>query len=219
MGISKFFKVVATKLALISVLSCLTPSYASADCCPPPCEDECGGGFWSGKGGALLGGALLGAAAGAAAGAAVASGRRGSRGATGPTGPAGTFPADVGETLTFEFGLTIGVGTIGSVITPFVSAPNGVVTVGTPITVTSLIGLQPLLPIVITDPVFGTYTAGIQVVNAGLAAITTSTLVIDVISSRDATTEIVDLAALSVGLAEQSQISGDFTYSAVVGVP
>jgi hypothetical protein len=202
------------------------------------------GGFFGGRWGPLLGAVVLGAAAGAATGAAVSSGKRGHRGhdgdpgstgstgatgltgatgatgaagatgatgATGPVGPAFTFPGQAG-TLTFEFEAAAIAAAAGNIATPFVSLPNGTVVEGAPVTLAT--GLNVFAPIIITTPIFGTYTAGIQV--SGTGTLVGTTVSETVTASRDGSvTNIITGGPFTDLLGgTESQTSADFTFDA-----
>lgn len=216
------------KLALFALVSTtvLPLNSLSGASCGNPCEDES---FWCSNKGCLIGGALLGAAAGAGTGYAAghSSGHKGKRGftgatgptgatgatgaigPTGPTGPAGTFPADVGQTLTFNESLNVAVG-IGTTVIPFVSAPDGTVIAGTPFTIVA-IGLNNFPAIVISDPIFGEYAAGFQI--AGGPAGLTATFDGSATTSRDGALTIYSLATpIATAIGTNEQVSLNFVY-------
>lgn len=230
---SFLYKKIASKAAILSLLTVCVPfggisaytgpSYGQDCCCEEPqcCESSS---FLSGKGLCLIGGAALGAAAGAATGYAASSdghrghhGERGRRGptgdpgATGATGAAFAFPADIGQSLTFNFVLTVTAGDVSTTVTPFVSLPDGTVIEGGAQAV--VIGVNTLTPIVITDPLFGTYTSGVQVVSGFVAL--GATLLETVVASRDgSTTLIANTTPVVATAANESQTTVDFVYGA-----
>ncbi|CUI17872.1 hypothetical protein PNK_2274 [Candidatus Protochlamydia naegleriophila] len=217
----------ASLLCTLSLWS--TPAKVEASCCEDDC---CDGGWWSGGAGrtALIigGAAVVGGIAGAIAGNASSGhshhGRRGPTGATGatgavgPAGPAGpsVFVTDVGQSLTFSYGLTAAAILLGdAVVIPFVERPDGIVVEGPPVTI-SILGIPTIAPITIVDPVFGTYHAGLQITSGGLATVGLS-LTIAVGASRDGSltnvgTDGIDPTALfSIG-ATEAQTTTEFTY-------
>lgn len=213
-------------MVLVSLLpSSQAQANARRDCCEEECCDTgCGSNVWS-----WLGGAALGAAAGAATGAAASNGKRGHRGdpgpigpqgiqgiqgfpgatgATGATGAPGTFPVDTGQTLTFNQAFTVATG-VGATVTPYVAGPDGTVIEGTPVVIAAA-GLIAFPPIVVTDPEFGEYNAGIQV-DATLVGVT-GTLLENAVATRDGTTIFANSIPVAVTLGTQQQVNDDFVY-------
>ncbi|WP_068471361.1 hypothetical protein [Candidatus Protochlamydia phocaeensis] len=241
-----FFSQIITRgvAAFLCTLSLWTvPAPIQASCCEsnPCCEtDECCGGGWFGGGNGrtalVIGGAaVVGGIAGAIAGNASSHrghrGRTGDPGAVGPIGPVGptgatpttpgpgAFTVDAANTLTFAMGLTVTAATAGSIVTPFVERPDGVTLEGTPVAV-GLIGTPTFAPITITDPVYGTYHAGLRFTATGLLTLTAA-VTGSVFATRDSSVTNIGVATLApttpliTGTATQAQITLDFTYDAL----
>lgn len=88
----------------------------------------------------------------------------------GPQGPAGSSPftPDVGSVLSFTDAFQPGgAPPAGSVLIPYVVAPNGTVTQGTPIIADGIQTDFLFQPIVVANPVFGIYHTGVQVTLSG----------------------------------------------------
>jgi Collagen triple helix repeat (20 copies) len=121
---------------------------------------------------------------------------------------------DTGQTLTFTFDLTNSVSFgAGSTLIPFVTTPGNETVLGVTFTPT-LIGLQ-TQSLVISNPPFGVYHAGIQVVGNGAGVFT---LDITVTASRDGSVTVIanDLASF---LLVTFQVGEDFTYEPTGTVP
>jgi len=142
-------------------------------------------------------------------------GERGARGATGATGAAFAFPADIGQSLVFAYTFNVAEGDVGTTITPFVVRPDGVVVVGTP--QTPLVAGPINFSIVVSDPPFGGYQVGVQTINGGVLALT-STLIETVTASRDGsiTTLVTPNLGLALGVGAESQISANFAYGPTI---
>lgn len=225
-------------ISLLAVMSCTTslwvPGHLAAepyaagpyapgdDCCE---YQECKPRWFTVKDAVILG---VAAGLGAAAGALVhhknghggedgdrgRRGRRGERGATGATGPAGIgFIADLGQTLTFSLAALFPASPPNSIsVTPFITDPSGRTFEGQPVFIQN--GTNTFGPVVIPNPIFGTYNVGLLIANTGGAAIAGITLNgSTALASRDnvTTTELAPLAGVLVGPGE-SQITTTFTY-------
>lgn len=150
---------------------------------------------------------------------------RGPPGPRGPTGPAGpSFTPDVGSSLSFRNAYQPG-GFVpaGSVLIPYVVAPNGVVTQGVPMIADGAHTDFLFDPIVILNPVFGTYHTGVQATlggdfNPGLINLT-SRVVSDragpapaevTLVGEEDTLNTIPFPPLHAG--DQYQITADFAY-------
>lgn len=140
-------------------------------------------------------------------------GRRGRDGETGPQGPQGPgFTEDVGQTLTFITSALFPLppGTVTAI--PFITDPSGRTFEGPTVVIVN--GTNTFPPIVVPNPIFGTYNVGLQITNPTATPITGITLNGSIaIASRDgsSTTELAPLAGVLVGPGE-SQITTTFTY-------
>lgn len=242
------YKCIISQLLILAMAAAPLHAVADNQCCaPPPCEEECcptGGSNWkSWVGGAVL----LGAAAGAIAGAAASKGKHGSRGRNGERGPAGpagsegpegpqgpagssgssgsgSFTPDTGESLTFalesfsvegETGLTQMLGAF------FVSYPDGTV-VQTSVQAIQT-GLNSFPNIVVNNPVFGEYTAGLQVSGNPMLLAEPLPLTYTVTASRDSS--ITNLQGFTpeittnTGDPFQSQTAEEFSYYVDTALP
>ena len=230
--ISTMTKAVLSGFCSLSFL--LVPSQAEAygnDCCAPRecCEQECCSSGWGNSawvlGGAVVAGAVAGYFAGnsnkkhhggSSSGSTGPVGPTGATGATGATGPS-PFIADDGESLGFTFDIAVGAGLLnGATIIPFVTAPNGEVFTGAAILVGTS-AIADTVTILVPDPVFGNYTAGLQVntVSGGAALGGAAVATITATASRDGTTslDLVTVTVLLAALGDQAQSSVDFAYS------
>lgn len=149
-------------------------------------------------------------------------GPTGATGATGATGPS-PFTADTDETLTFTVDLIVpGPIVLGSAltITPFVTAPDGTTTEGTPVTFPA--GLPGIaagtlsFPIpTINDPLFGTYHVGLNFNPAGGLVGLGVTLEATAFASRDGSTTALGEPSFVLAVdpgATQAQRIREFTY-------
>lgn len=151
-------------------------------------------------------------------------GADGAPGPTGPTGPEGSGPffPDTGSILTFTNAFeTENPVPIGSTLTPFVSSPDGFVFPGISITAT---GANDYFfdDIIIENPVFGTYHAGVNVelvgdFDPGVISIL-SIVVSDRAGPSPGTATVVGeedtfLPVFALGMDNQFQSTADFTYS------
>ncbi len=204
-------------LAFLLTLSLLsTPFQLRAQShCYQPCEEEVNccqdNGNFQNKaliiGGAAIVGGVIGAMIGnsdhhhSSSGSRGHSGSSGEPGPTGPTGPVGPpgagFTNDPGQTLTFNLSVVIvglpqiiddGQHFSGTLI-PFVTGPDGNTFGNTPVVLTDipLYHEEFFAPIVIDNPVFGTYQAGVQIAGENSYSFQ-STLYGDVIASRNGST-------------------------------
>lgn len=194
------------------------------------CEDESACCFRASRTALIIGGAaIVGGIAGAVAGATVknkkSSNNNGNQSGnnanpitttlnTGPTGllSLGQFAVEAGQTLTFAMAATLTSATLGEVsFTPFITMPNGVIIEGEAIVPAALGTIGPIT-LIASDPVYGTYHAGLQIVNTSSAAAGVS-LSVTVAASRDGSTTALlpfgDLETIPTGT---SQLQQEFTY-------
>ncbi len=146
------------------------------------------------------------------------SGEPGPAGPTGPVGPPGPgFTNDPGQTLTFNLSAEIfgDEHIFSAILTPFVTGPDGNTVEGTPVVLTNVIITDlevPFDPILINNPVFGQYQAGIQIVGNNPVALPI-TLSGNVIASRDgSTTNLVDISFETPTFSQQLQGALLFSY-------
>ncbi len=123
------------------------------------------------------------------------------------------FVADIGETLTFDVNLLLdGEATgAGTTIIPFVSTPDGLVVEG--IAYQNAVITEQTRTIIITDPVYGTYHVGIQAFNDDAISFNIDFADADVTASSDGSVTVAPITDFAViGLSQQVQLSGEFTY-------
>lgn len=150
--------------------------------------------------------------------------KRGPPGPQGPVGPPGPSPfiPDVGSVLSFTNAFEPG-GTLpaGSILTPFVVAPNGEVIQGAPIVADGILTDFLFSPIIVANPVFGIYHTGVQVTlsadfSPGLINLTSQVISdragpapaeITVVGEEDTLSPVFPLLA-----GNQYQTTADFTY-------
>lgn len=128
---------------------------------------------------------------------------------------------DLGQTLTFSLNLQpISVLGVDAIVTPFVTLPTGEVRLGTSFTNVNTTSLE-VQNVVISDPPFGVYHAGVQYIPAA-APVSANQLDVDinVVSSRVATTTTIALALTGPNITANSvQISEVFSYESTGSVP
>lgn len=120
------------------------------------------------------------------------------------------FIADEGQTLTFDINLTLAATLVSGTIIPYVSTPDGQVIEGSAFS--STLAVLQSRTIVISDPVFGTYHPGIQIINPG-ATVAVNILATSVTASRDgSTTDIAPPVTFGVSIGVEEQVEQSFTY-------
>jgi hypothetical protein len=114
------------------------------------------------------------------------------------------------QTLTFNYTLNVTIG-LGGIVTPFVADPSGKVTMGVPVSITG-IGTQTLTPISISNPLFGSYTVGIQTEGGSIGLGTSLTTTVE--ASRNLSTTFItnNKIILSI-LGSKSQTSAPFVFA------
>ena len=141
------------------------------------------------------------------------TGEAGKTGEMGPVGPPGSFPRDIGNTLTFSytFAITLGTLTIGDIITPYVVLPDGSIHEGN---IQSIVnGVNIIASVIIQNPEYGQYYAGLQL-KSGTGALGGS-LIIATINSREGnviSTLFFNGPINNALIGNQSQTTGLFTY-------
>ncbi len=151
-----------------------------------------------------------------------ATGPTGATGVTGPTGPIGptgpsSFIPDPDEVLQFStMSLTVTPisGTGSTLATPFVTSPDGPVTLGSAITIslTSPGTYSATVP-TISDPVLGTYTLGflLDSNSSGSAVVTLSaTFIVTQMLSGITTNVVAPPITVTLGTMQQAEISAPF---------
>ncbi len=102
------------------------------------------------------------------------SGEPGSTGPVGPVGPPGPgFTNDPGQTLTFNLStLILDEGSFSGTLIPFVTGPDGNTVEGPPVVLIDVPSShnEDFDPIVINNPVFGQYQAGVQATDGSMYA-------------------------------------------------
>ncbi len=165
----------STPFQLRAQSHCYQP-YEEVDCC----QDN--GNFQNKAliiGGAAIIGGVIGAVIGnsdhhhsssASRGPSGSSGEPGPAGPTGPVGPPGPgFTNDPGQTLTFNLTANIFLeGSFSGTFIPFVTGPDGSTVEGPPVVLIDVSSnhSEDFDPIVINNPVFGQYQAGIQLTDS-----------------------------------------------------
>lgn len=225
-------KLLLTTAYSLSFLMNATPVCAQS--CHDKDETDC---HWSQHAIPIIGGAIL--VGGAALLAtryindnSASSGSAGPRGSTG-----GDFVPDLNQQIDFNFNeldLTLrrdnpAVELADVLITPFVVAPDGTVTQGSPTAInniaTNTVNNIILSSIQVNNPLFGAYQVGVQITNTGatlnLVAIGTSLearLKVEILTSRDMTiTTTIErdptfVNSLTFATNENFQVIADFTY-------
>jgi len=209
--------------------------------CHPPSEPPCPPSIFDSKAVLILGSSLIAAGVGAGIALAVQNSRRGrsgtdgtngtngidgtngTNGANGATGPAGvSFISDTGQTLTFNFFLETPPAGLTGTARAFVTLPDGTTSEGGSVSYTSGAGPGTMPSITISNPLFGFYNAGVQLITAsatGLGGGAPYTLRINVFASRDGSTSYLPagigdtlILPATTPVITEAQLDVSFTY-------